>query len=69
MVKNTPPGVYRLKAQIGSGMCPSALASDIELMARKNRVKGKLEVAGSGAPACTNLVLEKLEVKNGNKGY
>lgn len=65
-MRNTAPGVYSLKAMLANGTtCASPLASDVELVAQKNRVKGSLEVAGGGDATCTNLVLEKLEVKNG----
>lgn len=63
--KNTAPGVYDLKVTLPGGTTCSAPLADVEVVARKNQVKGQLEVAGSGDATCTNLVLEKLEVKNG----
>jgi hypothetical protein len=65
-VAGTAPAVYRLTAQLpGSGTsCVPPLASDIELVARRNRVKGTLDVTGS--LTCANLVLAKLEARNGS---
>jgi hypothetical protein len=64
--RNTAPGVYRLTAQLPSSAtsCAPPLASDIELVARRNRVKGALDVTGS--LTCPNLVLVRLEARNGS---
>ena len=64
--RNTAPGAYRLTAQLpGSATsCAPALASDIELAARRNRVRGTLDVAGS--LTCAHLSLTKLEARNGS---
>jgi len=64
--RNTAPGVYRLIAQLPSATttCAPPLASDIELAARRNRVRGALDVAGT--PTCANLILTRLEARNGS---
>jgi len=63
--RNTAPGVYQLTAQLPGSLtsCPTPLASGIQLVAQRNRVRGTLDVAGS--LACDNLVLTRGEARNG----
>jgi Domain of unknown function (DUF5666)/Carboxypeptidase regulatory-like domain len=65
-LRNVPPGTYQLVAQLPGSLTPCAapLASGIGLVAQRNRIRGQLGVAG--AAACENLVLTRLESRNGN---
>lgn len=63
--RNSPPGVYDLKATLGSTQC--TLATDVGLVAQKNRVKGQL--FGPASPStCADLIVQRLEVRQGNRG-
>jgi hypothetical protein len=64
--RNTAPGVYRLTAQLPGSptSCPTPLASGVQLVAQRNRVRGTLDFNGS--PTCANLVLTKGEARNGS---
>jgi hypothetical protein len=64
--RDTKPGVYHLVASIGDVTCATPLASDLDLVARRNRVRGKL-TSFNGAVTCDTLEIQRLEVRQGNQ--
>ena len=64
--RNVPPGTYQLTAQLpgSTTSCAPPLASNIVLVAQRNRVRGTLDVAGS--LTCANLILARGEARNGS---
>lgn len=62
--KNVPPGTYELRATVGTTTtCP--LATGITIVAPRNEVEGAVVVTASPPTACDQLILQKLEVKQG----
>jgi hypothetical protein len=60
---NSPPGVYNLNLTAPLA-CP--LATGINAVAQSNRVKGKLMKKVAAPATCADIVLQKLEVKQGS---
>lgn len=63
--KNVPPGTYSLEVVVLGLPSPCPKATNISIVAQQNEVKGKL-VKKVASPNCEQIVLQKLEVKQGS---